>query len=61
MFGTMFTTASRRQRRKRHGLLNRLSEGCDAYAKHRMQMAVSEFEQRRAKRVISQMRRSAAR
>ena len=61
MFGTMFATASRRQRRKRNGLLNRLSEACDAYAKHRMQMAVSEFEQRRAKRVISQMRRSAAR
>jgi hypothetical protein len=61
MFGTMFTTASRRQRRKRHGLVNRLSEALDAYASHRMQMAVSEFEQRRAKRVISQMRRSAAR
>ena len=60
MFGTMFAAASRRHRRK-HGVLNRLSEACDVYAKHRMQMAVSEFEQRRAKRVISQMRRSAAR
>ena len=48
-------------RRKRHGLLNRLSEALDAYVRHRMQMAVAEFEQRRAKRVISQMRRSAAR
>lgn len=48
-------------RRKRQGLLNRLSEALDAYARHRMQMAVAEFEQRRAKRQISQMRRSVAR
>jgi len=64
MFGT-FTTASRRQRgaSTRHGLLSRLSEAVDAYATHRMQMAVPEFEQLRAEREISryrqQMRRAA--
>jgi len=62
----MFNTASRGQRdaSKRHGFLDRLSQAVDAYAAHRMQMAVPEFELRRAERAVSryrqQMRRSAA-
>jgi len=65
MFGSMFNTVSRRQRAasKRHGLLSWLSGAVDAYATHRMQMAVPESEQRRAAREISryreQMRRAA--
>jgi hypothetical protein len=65
MFGNMFNTASRRQTgvSKRHGLLSWLSDAVDAYATHRMQMAVPESEQRRAAREISryreQMRRAA--
>ena len=61
----MFTTTSRRQSGapKRRGLLNRLSEAVDAYAAYRMQMAVPEFELRRAEREITryrqQMRRAA--
>jgi hypothetical protein len=67
MIGNMFNTASRRQKgaSKRHGLLAWLSDSLDAYAMHRVQMAVPESEQRRAERAISryrrQMRRGAAR
>jgi len=56
MFGNMFNPASRRGASKRHGLLSRLSEAVDAYAAHRMQMAVPEFEQRRAEREITRYR-----
>lgn len=56
MFGKMFNTASPRGGSKRHDLLSRLSEAVDAYAAHRMQMAVPEFEQRRAEREITQYR-----
>ena len=60
-----FNTSSRRQggSSKRRGLLNRLSKAVDAYAAHRMQMAVPEFELRRAEREVTryrqQMRRAA--
>jgi hypothetical protein len=55
----MFTTASRRHggASKRYGLLSRLSDAVDAYAKHRMQMAVPEFEQRRIERAITRYRK----
>ena len=65
MFGNMFNNAPRRQTGAptRHGLFSRLSEAVDAYAAYRMQMAVPEFEQRRADREITrcrqQMRRAA--
>jgi len=61
----IFTTASRGESSapKRRGLLNRLSEAVDAYAAYRMQMAVPEFELRRAARAVTryrqQMRRAA--
>lgn len=57
MFGNMFNTTPRRSASKRHGLLSSLSEAVDAYAKHRMQMAVPEFEQLRAEREIARYRR----
>jgi hypothetical protein len=58
MFRIMFNTAPRRQRGalKRPGLFSRLSEAVDAYAKHRMQMAVPEFEQLRAEHEITRYR-----
>ena len=63
MFRTMFNTAPRRGASKRHSLLSRLSDVLDAYAAHRTQMAVPEFEQLRAEREIAryrqQMRRAA--
>ena len=63
MFGYLQNTALSRSASKRHGLLSRLADAVDAYAAHRMQMAVPEFEQRRAEREITryrrQMRRSA--
>ena len=61
MFGTMLPRRPAGNGRNGTVCSTAYRKGCDAYAKHRMQMAVSEFEQRRAKRVISQMRRSAAR
>ena len=57
MFANMFNTAPRRGASKRHGLLSRLAEAVDAYAAHRMQMAVPEFEQRRTEREITRYRR----
>lgn len=57
MFAYLQNATSHRGASKRHGLLNRLADAVDAYAAHRMQMAVPEFEQRRAEREITRYRR----
>ena len=51
----MFNTALRAS--KRLGLLSRLVDTVNAYAAHRMQMAVPEFEQRRIEHEIIRYRR----
>jgi len=62
MIGNMIKAVSRQQRgaSKLPGLLSRLSESVDAFAAHRMQMAVPEYALRRAERAAAQSRQATA-